>query len=158
MRRVRPAPIQGVSPPQVNLLKGSPPRVWAPSLPPQSAPALPPADPLDSDKQENHSWPSENGESVTLGRLLEGQQQNPSGGCYWFIRHRHALCSARPCSPTPFKPLPWLYTLSHVKGPPAAARTYRGPLIHPLPLKHLFQELTAPPRPSHVHREPNGIT
>lgn len=85
---------------KVNLLKGSAPRVWAPSSPPQSAPALPPADPLESGEQKNHSWPSENGESVTLGRLLEGQQQNPSGSCYWFINHRHTLCSARPCSPT----------------------------------------------------------
>lgn len=49
--------------------------------------------------------------------------------------------------PTPSEPLPWLYTLRHVKGPPAATRTYRSPFIHHLPLGCLFQELTAPPGP-----------
>lgn len=154
VRLVRPVAIQGVSPPQGQLAqrlccKGPGALITSPTCPRKQAA------PLNSGEQTDHTWPSENGESVTLSRLLEWKQQNPSGSCYWFRSHRHALCSVRPGSP-PHPDLCLDGAPSAAKGATSSSWDLLRPLIHPLPLECLFRELT--PRPSHVHREPNGIT
>ena len=60
-RRVCSAVVQAISPPQVNLLKGSAAKAQKPSSP--TPIPCQQADPVNSGQQEDHSWPSENGVS-----------------------------------------------------------------------------------------------
>lgn len=94
VRRLRPAPIQSVSPPQGQLAqrlccKGLGARITSQSVPPnrQTLSIVNSKGTIPGPARMESQWP--------LSRLLEGKQQNLFGSCYWFVSH----CSVRPCSP-----------------------------------------------------------
>lgn len=134
---------------KVNLLKGSAPRVWAPSSPSQSAPPLPQQTLLIVASKRTIPGPVENGVSdprqaprrataESIWELLLVYKPLP----------RPVLNEALP-APQPRPSLcPGFTPSATLKGPQQQLQP-RGPLIHPLPLEHLFQELTAqhPPDP-----------
>lgn len=135
-----------VSPPQVQLA----PRVWAPSSPSQSAPPIPQQTLLIVASKRTMPGPVENGESVTLGRLLDGQQQNPSGSCYWFISHCHVLCSTRPSLlPNPVQTSALALHPQPSQRAPSSSYNLEAPSFTLSHWSILFQELTAqhPPDP-----------
>lgn len=151
MRRVGPAPIQGVSPPPGQPAQRLCGRAQEPSSPSQSAPG--PKQTLWAGESKGTAPGPVNGESGTLSSPQKGSSRVHLGAATVYQPPpgpvlSEALLPARPS----FCPD---CTLSLSRGQEAAAGTQR-PLGPPLPLQRLFQELS--PRPSHVHREPNGIT